>query len=288
MQCLKCGRSTILWFVALLALSAVRAPAATMTFTPDRDTVMISGPIGATQLQNYNFGNATPLEVGGVVGNDERSILSFNVGALGSPPITVQSITLQLTAVGSSPAVTLTPEVHAITEANQAWVEGTGSGSGLAPPADNGMSTWNAMQSPGVPWAGSTGLGTPNTDYTSTALSSLSIASYVDGDKINFNFTGTSTQLTALIAGWLADNIGLSRANPGLLLFDPNAQTNPGSLPRLSVGSREAASGYIPELIVTYTPVSTPEPASISLALIGMALAGLGMARRKFGTSTVC
>ena len=275
-----CGHWQVVCFgLSLLASAAIssNAAAATMTFTPDRDAPILA--TSTSNLFNNNFGASTQLAVGSVLGGDERTILGFNVAGLGAQPIVVQSVTLRLTAQASPEfptGVTINPEVHAILPANQGWVEGTGSSSGSVVP---GASTWNQMQNgtPGVSWAGSAGLGTAGTDYSSTVLSSLALtsSSYSAGSQIDFNFSGTPSQLTALIQGWLSFNLANSR-NPGLLLFDPNGPTN-ASLDRITFDSREVGGSAVPELIVNFAAV--PEPASLCMFIVG--IGGLVCLRRR-------
>lgn len=89
---------------------------------------------------------------------------------------------------------------------------------------------------------------------------------------IDFVFTGTTAQLTALIDAWLVDNVTNAQANPGLLLLQPGFNVAGPDIVRMNFHTRVAAdAGDRPKLIVTYTAI--PVPAGLLLlAAVGIRL----------------
>lgn len=256
-------------FASVMALFVLPAGAATtMTFGADRDNTMLG--TGGFNAANSNFGAFTFLGSGRIAANfnnPQRSILSFDVSDLDGQFTSISSITLRLTfALGADPITqAMNPSLYAISAANRGWVEGTiSSGNGAT---QAGSSSWNSKQHGSTAWAGSAGLSTAGTDYASTLLASNT---YAGGTRpatdstVDFTFTGDSASLTALINGWLVDNVDNNQSNPGLLLLDPNQATLSGQ--RMQFYSREATTeAYRPQLIVTFIP----EPSAALLGAIG-------------------
>jgi len=247
----------------VLPLSALPAAAATLSFTPDRDNTVIAG-----SFADDNFGSANNLSAGGVNGFDQRAILSFDVSALHGLYASIDSITLRFHGrlgdgydVHNTTAVPIVNELYAISGGNRGWGEST--------------STWN-LRDTGTPWAGSTGLGTVNTDYDGTLLATRTFTGGVTG-PIDFTFTGTTATLTALIDGWMVDNVTNSQPNPGLLLLDPSPTLITGTRGRSNFYSKDEteSADLRPRLIVEYNVI--PEPSSMLLS----ALAGLMLFRRR-------
>ncbi len=245
-------------WLAALAAAVLPVHAATITFTATEDNTILNG-----NLVNTNYGSNNPISSGTVLTLTQRSILRFDVSALDGLYSSIDSITLRLyygddSSTGAGTAE-VTTDVHAITAANRAWVEGN--------------STWNNLARNSTPWAGSAGLGTAGTDYDSTVLASSTIDLSnrpAAGTAIDFTFTGTNAALTALIDAWMADNVDNSQANPGLLLRDPSP-TFDNTRNRFTASSTEDANAALhPQLFVNYTVI--PEPSAALLGGIGCLL----------------
>ncbi len=271
-------RYEIAFGLILLGLipSAAEATLIQKTYAADRDAVLLE--FGPTR----DDGQATVIETGTIRGEDARSILGFDLSSAIDNPNTVVGVTLRLFRMKESngsfpgPNRTLETRVYAIAAANRDWDEGNGSG-GL----QNGEASWNFRGSP-IEWAGSPGLTTPGVDYDSTLLATKVYDTdelYHDGNgmqggdypydqPIDFEFSGSSTQLSALIHGWAADHAA-GFMNPGLLLFDPNGGEVGGRFLYYSKDTPDPA--FHPQLIVTY---KTPEPAT--LLLLSLALGTMG------------
>lgn len=302
-------RVTTVVLVVLLAAGPVAsvAPGATATFTPAGDLCMGSiAPYSQNnEGQEYWFPIGDNYSPGPM---DCRTILRFNVSSLGSiPNLQINSITLKLASVGiwaydvnghlimdsqldnTNP---VHPEIHAILPADNGWVEGPGNGYSFVP----NQTCYIAKQTgatPGsvvVPWAGSAGLTTAGTDYDPTVLATRTLyKSQVQsiGQVVNFNFSGSSAQLTSLIDSWLVDNMQ-SHNNPGLLIFDPTTSQGPAGR-RVGFFSLQCTdppaadtptpavypASYEPQLIVSYSQV--PEPGTF--VLLASALATLAWFR---------
>lgn len=133
-------------------------------------------------------------------------------------------------------------------------------------------------------YAGAIGVGNVEpgmiSETTGTVLATRSLTKTdleTAGTRIDFPFSGSSSQLTSLINTWLSDNYTLSRDNPGILLFDASVSRGDrrGSnfyslqctnLPWPDVPPYSAE--YCPQLIVTYT--QAPEPGAFALLATGV------------------
>jgi len=242
---------------SLALLLALPAGAATLSFTPDRDTALAGGTFAGD-----NFGTGELWAGNSTTGTPQRSILSFDVSGLDGLYSSIDSITLTLTLnLYDATLASLTNQVHAVAPANQGWVEG--------------QATWNSRAT-STSWAGSVGLGTAGTDYDSTLLSAVSITTGASaGTAYNFTFTGATVALTSLIDAWLVDNVDNAQANPGLLLLDPSAPH--ASWNRTIWYSDETATqaSYKPTLSVNYSAI--PEPSAALLGGLGL----LALLRRR-------
>lgn len=224
-----------------VGISRLTASADTLSVGVKNDILIWGGAVDA------NFPNETVLLVGDWNGSEQRTLLRFDVSTLTEPTFKVNSVTLNLT-VGSkwgSADDTVTTEVHAISSANGDW--------------KNVLATWNrkdrTIATP-IDWAGSAGLRTATTDYDTTVLAILDITiaswgadpNYGDGDRVSLTFAGTSTELTALISGWVAEG----EYNSGLVLFDPTPTYSYPSIRTKYYSSDSATTAYRPELVVDY------------------------------------
>jgi hypothetical protein len=268
--------------------AATVAPGAVATLTATEDLCMGS----AAPYRHNNEGAEFWFPIGDW-GFDCRTILRFDVRSLGGlANLQVNSITLKLFSTGFVPEqpfasgldniTPVHPEVHAISAANRGWVEGTGNGYNFVPwqTCYEAKQTGATAGSVAVSWAGSPGLTTAGVDYDSTVLATRSLLRddlQTMGTEIVFTFAGNSAQLTGLINAWLSDNYTLSRANPGLVIFDSSA----GNLRRANFFSLQCTNppwqdvspypaAYQPQLVVSYT--HAPEPGA--LTLLGTGLVG--------------
>jgi hypothetical protein len=242
-------------------------------------------------------------------GMDLRCIQRYDVSSLGGlGAIKVNSIKIRVYSAGvvdpfwNFSGATLHPEIHPITEANRNWFEGPANppigGDGIYP--IDGANCWNAKVTGlnnGVPyareaWAGSPGLYTPGVDYDDT-LKASRVLSYNDiktlGQAVEFTFSGTSAQLTALINSWIDDNYNKHQDNPGVVFMNPLADPcAPGLNQRFQFYSKHPWTTYdpwpidhpewLPQLIVNYTVV--PEPGTLVLLTAG-AISLLMVIRRR-------
>jgi hypothetical protein len=204
------------------------------------------GPMLATGhrhgFHDDNMGCGTVLQVGTAGGagvrNETRSLLGVDASRLPERPVT--GITLRLYVEGGdlAGATPFVAELHAVSPANAAWVEGTATEQDAA---DDGFA-WDSQDGK-RPWAGSRGLRTPQVDYDSAVLASRSYnAMPAMNSAVDFVFTGSSEELTQLVAEW-------RQAPPSFLLMHPNPESL-DSNKRLRFYSREVAESA-PTLIVT-------------------------------------
>ena len=254
----------------LLVVGAVSVgQAEIITFNAVEDNSVLTYELN-TDYANMNYGACDDFRAGifkngsGQVLN-QKGILRFDVSALGGVEgLEVTGITLNLT-LEASPTITLSPELHQVSAANRAWIEGTGGNTGAV---GNGESCWNYLAYDSTSWAGSAGCSTAGTDYSSTVLSSPTItAGAAAYSTVSFAFSGTSAELTSLINTWLNDNYTQSRANPGLVITNYDEPPT-GMDYRVNFCSSEAAAAYSPQLAVTYNAV--PEPGTITLLCAGL------------------
>ncbi|MFT5129429.1 MAG: hypothetical protein ACI8W8_003051 [Rhodothermales bacterium] len=224
--------------LALLLLLAGVCCAETFRLPLSRD----GGMLATAYRQGFhddNMGGSAVLQLGtaggGGVGNETRSLLGIDLSGL--PERAVAGITLRLFVEGGD-IVGHTPfaaELHAISAANAAWVEGTGVEQDSP---DDGF-TWDSRDGT-LAWAGSKGLRTPQVDCDEAVLArSIHSVMPAANAAVDFVFSG---DLTALVAGWRA-------SAPSFLLMHPDAASL-GNNKRLRFHSREVAE-FAPQLIIT-------------------------------------
>ena len=281
---------TRLFVAALLAVVcgaavAQSSLAATVSFSADRDntiwrTTFTPTSPGGQQLNDLNAGAREDTQVGTAGGsgtvNEVRTLISFDVSTI--PTYTeINSVTMRLHFREASSAIPASFTIlgNAISVANKDWVEGTGTTVGN----DSG-STWNEKNdATAANWAGGTGtpatggLTSAGTDYNVTNLFSETFTSLpADDAAVDFVFSGSSAQLTALIDAWQTDN-------GGILLRNDNAASL-GSNQRMFFHTRDVANPLLhPELIVSFTAPPIPEPSTFGL--LSIALFGLTSIRRR-------
>jgi hypothetical protein len=267
--------------VALTAISALTPFDAEatefLTLDASRDNNLLAATGIATagrQFNDINLGGGPRLSVGLSGNADNRSIIDFDLSPLAGQYSAIQSMTMRFTYDRFGQTLDYTKafdiDVHKITSANADWVEGTGTNSGGA--ADDTGSTWRHKNrqispTPSVDWAGGDGttanggLEFSGVDYEATVLASLNTGTTLpaDGDTIDFNFSGTTEDLTLLMDSLIADQSGF------LLLTQTTGLTI--NQDRMRFNSREAANAALrPQLIVEFAAV--PEPGAIAIWLI--------------------
>ncbi|MCD4825183.1 MAG: DNRLRE domain-containing protein [Phycisphaerae bacterium] len=165
---------------------------------------------------------------------------------------TVTGATLRLYLSGKSIGVggNVTIKVYRLHEDNAGWVEGT---SGYA---QSGVSCWRDRVYNTVDWAGSPGASTSGTDYYATEVGSF--AAFTD---LSANAWYQASVSASTVQAWVDDNSN----NAGFILI----ATGTGS-DYVRFRSKDYSSGAVsPELVVDYVP----EPATMSLLLLGLPLA---------------
>ena len=284
-------RFAFAWLVSLASLFGFvqASDAATVSLSADRDntiwrTSFTPADPGGQQLNDLNAGAREDFQVGAAGGSgtahEVRSLISFDVSALNNYA-EITSITMRLhflESANSSIPASFTILGNAITAANKDWVEGTGTTVGN----DSG-STWRRKSEPTTAnWAGGTGtvatggLTSAGTDYNVTNLFSETFTSLpADGAAVDFVFSGSSTELTALIDSWQTNNAGI--------LLRADNVSSLVSLERMFFHSREAANPLLrPELIVEF---SAPIPEPTTSGLLGIAVFGLMVFRKRANRS---
>lgn len=246
--------------LSLLVLTGAVAQASVIQLTPNRDTQLLgAGTIG---VELVNYGGADSVAVGQAPPYypSAHALLGFAFSTLPEASA-VESITLRLYCSSStgSPA-NHTANVYSLSAANSGWVEGTSPAAGYY---DYGAcAAFKDSQSTiDIPWASGANFGT--NDYNPTVLASHTMTASDVGSWVNFNFTGTSAELTSLVNSWRTDN-----ADAGLVIHAPPSGTD---LSVYYLSSRNASNpALVPQLIITE---NVPEPSSFVLvcgAVIGL------------------
>ncbi|MCE9610343.1 MAG: DNRLRE domain-containing protein [Chthoniobacter sp.] len=222
-----------------------------------------------TVLDSYepatNYGGFLALWLG-AARNPEimRDLIRFDVGALSGAYTQIDSITLRLYATGVVGSGTA--QLHAVSEANGDWVEGSAFAT-----QQNGTSVWMGKNSPNSDWTGGRGLGEAGSGYgPALATQEFSSTSLGQFDLAITDPTIATTIIDSFLLG----------ANEGFLLR--TAIENPNSPAYINFSSSDSGqTDHNPTLIVIYTP--TPEPSASVLAIIGAAVIA-GVRRR----TTIC
>jgi hypothetical protein len=206
-----------------------------------------------TTLSESNPGNnlgGNPQILAGTDGSGRlrRGLLTFDLASTIPAEANIHSATLYLTATSANPAA---GDFH-LHRMLAEWGEGTG-GSSSGAPAILGDATWNSPLHGTSLWAAPGGLA--GTDYFATSSSTKNVSTAGE-----YAFTGLAADLQFML-----DNPAL---NFGWMLISGREGT--AQTARQFVAS-EAGSAAVARLEIEYSMV--PEPAGISLAIIGVALA---------------
>jgi hypothetical protein len=224
------------------------------------DVVLVSNNGGQ---QDQNFGARDDFAAGeGSTPNvlPRHSLMRFNVTSLAGQYSVINSVTLRLYPSGVDFDAGLGPDnlqVFRLSNANTAWVEGTGFTAAGGEPPDNGETTWSQRVQGSQNWAGSPGASSAGIDYTTLLGQTPFSSSTTLG--VAFDITFDPSQIQTLINDWSSGN------NAGLFL---RSQLELNRL--ITFNAAEAASAALrPELIVNYT---VPEPAGIGIWMVSAML----------------
>lgn len=200
--------SAFLGFLVPLA-APPRASADTIVFRQGVANAVTAAYAGADDTcvasasPTHNFGGGFGADKVAYAGAGLKALLRFDLSAFAGGYSAIDGIDLSLDINFTSGGGTLS--VHAVTQANAAWVEGSGAGAEVA-----GAASWNSRAHPATPWAGSAGLSAAAIDYDPVPLASAPAGL----GRVTFHFTGTPAQLKALVDQWS----GPQAQNAGLLV----------------------------------------------------------------------
>jgi len=240
---------------ALSVLAVGSAHGATFSLTPTIDSLVSTGPTGNLVNNNYGGAGALSLSAGGLEMGELQSVLQFNLaGAVSSFDATygagqwsLESITLKLTAGNANNALFNSPAAGLFGISwmqNDGWLEGTGSPSS---PGTTGI-TFASLQSlfigPNDQSLGTFGFnGSTSGSYTySLDLASSFVSDVSAGGDVSLRLSAADSTVSGVFS---SRNFG-------------------------TVGSRPVL-----------TLVAVPEPSSIAIAGLGLALTAVWRMRRR-------
>ena len=265
------------WTALTLVLGLLAAPLAadTALFQARQPDPFLPGDYVGTQTTymrsqqaNNNFGAASALTDGASsLTNVFRPLVRFDIATsfaqlLASNPgmaVQINSATMTLNCDGFAGSGPLTIEMYAMPAADGDWVDGSSMYT-----TEDGTACWNykaySATTP-VAWSLGVGMGYGETvDTPSELLDSHVYSATGNGD---FNVpVGTATL-------WLSNT-----TNYGVLLINTSEYI---ATETLSFRSDDHLYGTPPKLVVDYTLVPVPEPATMGL----LALGGLALLRRR-------
>ena len=237
--------------VVLLSLLAVAsaspaAQAASFSLGPSADAFVTTGPSGNLSGNNYGGGGGISVAAAALPQGEHQSVLKFDLsgaaasfnGLFGAGQWNIQSVTLQLTATPANNAIFNTPAAGQLAISwlqNDAWTEGTGN---PGAPGASGI-TYTTLQSTFI-GAGDQSLGTfAFSGATSGAFNyALGLTTGLSGDVL----AGSILSLRTLAADTTMSGV-----------FNSRSFGTVASRPVLTI-------------------VAVPEPSSLALCAIGLAL----------------
>ena len=245
---MKTDRWTGMLGLFVVGLMGGLAPAEVVSFQQGADNALVTGYQGtddnAVHSGNRVDQNAGAYHLGPVGmspwpgGGPSRGLLRFDLSAMAGRYLDINSITLKLC---TNKYYKTGVSIYAIKPANADWVEGS-----VQWEEETGASCWNYKAYDTSDWAGSEGLGTPDTDYDSVALATFDTPSDGVGGVVSIPLTAHAGLTPKdLIDQWS----GNQADNPGLLL-KADDETSGSAM----FASSEVLFGVAPELIIDYEP----------------------------------
>lgn len=229
---------------------AASANAASLAVFSTADTYLRNS--GAT-AENQSYGAATSILAGSHSSlNGLTNLFRFDLSALPTSGIAIDSVILTLTSTGNGSGATVTLTVFQLSLANEDWVEGTQNGT-----VGSGEASAKFLTNQTANWAGSAGARTAGTDYVNTSLASFTDnAGTIGTGTLGFTSTAAFATTVATAAG---GNLNLWVGTPTLT----------GANDFFRIASRETAGTTSdPLLTVNYTLV--PEPSAAVLGGLGI------------------
>jgi hypothetical protein len=235
-------------------LSATSVLAASFSSNPTIDAFVTTGPSGGLANNNYGGGGSITVAAAGQEMGEAQSVLQFNLAGTaaafdaqyGAGQWSIQSVTLQLTAANANNPIFNSPLPGTFGISwmqNDSWQEGSGS---PASPGTSGI-TFNSLQ----------------TVFTGPNDQSLGVFSF-DGRT-----SGASTHDLTLSSGLSGDVLSGGLASFRLFAAD---STMSGVF-----NSRSFSTAANRPLL---TVVAVPEPSTVALAALGLAVLGVRLFRR--------
>ena len=235
--------------LVVLGLMAPASPAEVVSFQQGADNALVTDYQGtddnAVHAANRADQNAGAYHLGPVGqspwpgGGASRGLLRFDLSAMAGLYLDVNSITLKL---NTNKYYKTGVSIYAIKPANAGWVEGT-----VQWAAETGSSCWNYKaydETAPTAWAGSEGLGAPDTDYDSVPLATFDTLDDGVGGIVSIPLTGhAGLTIADLIDQWSGDQVN----NAGLLIKADDETSGCAML-----ASSEVLFGVAPELIIDY------------------------------------
>jgi PEP-CTERM motif len=237
--------------VAVLSLFAVSfaspaAQAASFSLNPTADAFVTTGPTGNLSGNNYGGGGGISVAAAGLPQGELQSVLKFDLsgaaasfdGVFGAGQWNLVSVTLQLTATPANNAIFNTPAAGQLAISwlqNDAWTEGTGT--------------------PGSPGASGITYTTLQSTFIGGGDESLGTFAFSGATSGAFNYAlGLTTGLSAdVLAGSILSLRMLAADSAVSGVFNSRSFGTVTSRPLLTI-------------------VAVPEPSSLVLCTIGLAL----------------
>ena len=247
--CRTAVRALILISIVIVSVMPAACRAASYSTNPISDAFVATGPGGNLSGDNFGAAGALAVAAGDLPQGEFQSVLEFDLSGaessfdaqFGTGQWSVQSVALQLTATPHSNVIFNDPAAGQFNISllqNNGWIEGTGTG------------------------------GKPTTDGISySSLQGVFINNGTDQGLGTFGFGGGTSGSDTYILGLTSGLVGDVQAGNDLSLRMYAADNEVSYL----FSSRTSGAPSSPELIIT----ATPEPESLALGLMGVAILSL-------------